>query len=111
VAGRFAALLSSDSQTPESDFGSRRGGQAQSKFIGYLGTMNRDFLLKFIAEAERHVTEAAALVQQNHEIIARLRENGGDTTRAERLLDNTIGVLAAHERYLAYLRDLLGRSW
>jgi len=73
--------------------------------------MNRDFLLKYIAEAERHVTESAALIQQRHEIIAGLRENGSDITRAQRLLDNTIGVLAAHERYLAYLRDLLGHAW
>ena len=73
--------------------------------------MNRDFLLKFIAEAERHVTESAALIRQHHEIIAGLRENGSDATRAERLLDSTIGVLAAHERYLAYLRDLLGHAW
>ena len=73
--------------------------------------MNRDFLLKHIAEAERHVTETAAHIQQHHEVIARLRENGSDTRNAERLLHNTIGVLAAHERYLAYLRGVLGQAW
>jgi hypothetical protein len=73
--------------------------------------MNGDFLIKYIAEAERHITESAAFIQQHHEIIARLRENGSDTTRAERLLDNTIGVLAAHERYLAHLRGLLRHAW
>jgi hypothetical protein len=99
-------------QTPESDFGETVAErQAQSQVIGYLGDMNRDFLLKYVAEAERHITETAAFIQQRHEIIARLRENGSDTTRAERLLDNTIGVLAAHERYLAHLRGLLRHAW
>ena len=72
--------------------------------------MNRDFFLKYIAEVERHIIESKAPIQRQHEIIARLRENGSDTTRAERLLDNTFGVLAAHERYLAYLRGLLAKS-
>jgi len=72
--------------------------------------MNRDFLLKYIAEAERYITESAAFIQQHYEIIARLRESGSDTTRAERLLRNTFGVLAAHERYLAHLRGLLAKS-
>jgi hypothetical protein len=71
--------------------------------------MNRDFFLKYIAEVERHIIESKAPIQRQHEIIARLRENGSDTTHAERLLDNTFGVLAAHERYLAYLRGLLAK--
>ena len=112
-AGTGRTMLSQPpNQTPESDFGETVAErQAQSQVIGYLGDMNRDFLLKYVAEAERHITETAAFIQQRHEIIARLRENGSDTTRAERLLDNTFGVLAAHERYLAHLRGLLRHAW
>jgi hypothetical protein len=71
--------------------------------------MSRDFLLKHIAEAERHVHEAEHSIQQHHELIAQLRENGQDTMLAERLLYITVGFLEAHERHLAYLRNLLAR--
>jgi len=71
--------------------------------------MTRDFLLKHVAEAERHIIETESLVQHHHEIIANLRATGGDTTNAERLLDNTIGILGAHERHLAFLRGLLAK--
>jgi len=71
--------------------------------------MRQDFLLKHIAEAERHVFEAQDFIRQQREIIAQSRENGSDTTHAERILDNTLGILDAHERHLAYLRRLLAK--
>jgi hypothetical protein len=44
--------------------------------------MSRDFLLKHIAEAERHIVEAQYLIQQHHKLIAQLRENNSDATNA-----------------------------
>jgi hypothetical protein len=71
--------------------------------------MSQDFLFKHIAEAERHVFEAQDFIRQQHEIIAQSRENGSDTTHAKRILDTTLGILAAHEQHLAYLRRLMAK--
>jgi hypothetical protein len=71
--------------------------------------MDSDFLIKHIAEAERHVFEAQDFIRQQREIITQSRENGSDTAHAERILDNTLGILAAHERHLAYLRGLMAK--
>src|SRR5271170_8334798 len=93
-----------------SAFGMPKFGQAKSQLIAYVGDMDRDFLLRHIAEAERHVIETQAFIQQHHKFIARLRKNSGDTRHAERLLHSTIGILSAHEQYLDGLRRLLATS-
>ena len=71
--------------------------------------MARNFLHKHIAEAERHIADGECRIRQYRAFIARRYETGSDTANAELLLDSLIGVHAAHERHLKYLRRLLPR--
>jgi|HubBroStandDraft_5_1064220.scaffolds.fasta_scaffold886113_1 hypothetical protein len=69
--------------------------------------MARNFILKHIAEAERHIADGECRIREHRAFIARLDETGSDTANAELLLDSLIGVQTAHERHLEYLRRLL----
>lgn len=72
-------------------------------------SMLPDSILRQIAEMERHIADGQLRIQQHRDFIARLGEAGSDSTNAELLLDSLIGVQAAHERLLKYLRSLLSR--
>jgi hypothetical protein len=68
-----------------------------------------DSILRQIAETERHIADGEHRIQEHRTFIARLGETGRDATNAELLLDSLIGVQAAHERLLKYLRSLLSK--
>lgn len=72
--------------------------------------MTREFILKHVGEAERHVAEGQHRIAQHRTFIERLGEIGGDTTNAGLLLDTLLGVQETHQRHLAYLRRLLEKS-
>lgn len=71
--------------------------------------MPPDSILRQIAEAERHIADGECRIRQHRDFIARLGEVGSDPANAELLLDSLIGVQAAHERLLKYLRSLLSK--
>jgi hypothetical protein len=56
-----------------------------------------------LAEANKHVAEAAARIDQQRRLIEQLRADGHDTESAERLLASFVGVLSAMEGH----RDLM----
>ena len=71
--------------------------------------MLRNFVVKHIAEAERHIADGECRIREHRAFIARLNETGSDTANAEFLLDSLIGVQTAHEKHLRYLRRLVAR--
>ena len=72
-------------------------------------SMLPDSILRQIAEMERHIADGECRIKQHRAFITRLGEVGSDPANAELLLDSLIGVQAAHERLLKYLRSLLSK--
>ena len=76
--------------------------------------MDRTKFLELVALAERHVTEAAAIIQHQEQLINEMRERGDNTELARALLEKlrtTARAMVEHQAKIEQqLRDLESSS-
>lgn len=69
--------------------------------------MDRAFLRKHLAQAERHVAEGERHVARQQEIVAKLERDGHDATTARALLAQFVQTLKGHQADRDRVRDEL----
>jgi hypothetical protein len=68
--------------------------------------MDREILLRHLAQAERHMVEGQTQVERVREVLARLKRDGHDTRRARELLRS----FEETQAQIVTKRDWLGKE-
>jgi hypothetical protein len=68
------------------------------------------FNFEQLSMVDRQISEAKELIRAQTDIIERLRIKGHDTTRAERLLGNLVGIQEIFEQQRQFIADSINQS-